>query len=153
MDKENKIIVFQNKKIRRTWFNDEWWFCVNDIVSILTDTVNVSDYVKKLRIRDEELNKGWGQIVTPLPIETSGGIQKLNCTSTKGAFRIIQSIPSRKAEPFKQWLAKVGYDRIQEMENPELAQDRAKEYYELKGYPEDWIDKRLRGIVVRQELT
>ncbi len=153
MESDKALVVFEDKKIRRIWHNGEWWFCINDIVTILIDTVNASDYIKKLKIRDDELNKGWGQIVTPLSIETSGGVQKLNCTSTKGAFRVIQSIPSKKAEPFKQWLAEVGYERIQEIENPELAQDRAKAYYEQKGYPKSWIDKRLRGIAVRQDLT
>lgn len=100
-----------------------------------------------MRRRDEGFEEGWGQIATSLFIDTVGGKQKLNCVSTKGSFRLIQSIPSKKAEPFKSWLAKVGYERVQEIENPELAQDRAKEYYELKGYPKNWVDKRLRGIV------
>ncbi len=149
----NKLIVFENKQIRRTWHNQEWWFCVIDIIEILTDSKNPSDYLKKVKNRDEELNKGWGQIVTPLLIETKGGKQKLNCANTEGIFRIIQSIPSPKAEPFKKWLAKVGYERIQEIEDPELAQARMKQIYEQKGYPKDWIDKRLRGIAIRQNLT
>lgn len=150
---ENKIIVFGDKEIRRTWQNGEWYFSVADIVTVLTDTVNASDYIKKMRRRDEELAKGWGQFVTPLEIETSGGKQRMNCANTEGIFRIIQSISSPKAEPFKRWLAKVGYERIQEIENPELAQKRMKELYEQKGYSKDWIDKRLRGIAIRQELT
>ena len=151
--KDNKIITFQGKTIRRTQFNDEWYFVVIDVVAALTDSVNPTDYVKKLKRRDPALSKGWGQIVTPLIIETTGGKQKLNCANTKGMFRIIQSIPSSKAEPFKQWLAQVGYERVLEIENPELAQDRMKELYEQKGYPKDWIDKRLRGIAIRQNLT
>ncbi len=113
----------------------------------------MKQYIQKMKQRDEPLDKGWVQIVHTLSLDTPGGKQRMNCVNTEGAFRIIQSIPSPKAEPFKRWLAKVGYERIQEIENPELAQDRAKEYYELKGYPEDWIEKRLRGIAIRQELT
>ena len=106
-----------------------------------------------MRRRDEGFNEGWGQIATPLEIVTAGGKQLINCVSVKGAFRIIQSIPSKKAEPFKRWLAKIGYERIKEIEDPELAQERMKKLYELKGYSKDWIDKRLRGIAIRQNLT
>ena len=147
------LVVFQDKRIRRTWFNDEWWFVATDIVKALTNSKDPVGYLKDLRRRDEGFREGWGQIATPLTIETKGGKQKINCVSTKGAFRIIQSIPSKKAEPFKQWLAKVGYERVQEIENPELAQDRAKKYYEMKGYPKSWIDKRIRSIAVRHSLT
>ena len=152
--KENQIIVFQDKKIRRIWHKDEWYFSAVDMVSALTDSTDPKQYVKKLRQRDPVLSSNWGTICTPLQILASDGkLRKTNCANTEGAFRIIQSIPSPKAEPFKRWLAKVGYERIQEIENPELAQDRAKEYYELRGYPKEWIDKRLRGIAIRQELT
>ncbi len=106
-----------------------------------------------MRERDSALSEGWGQIVTPLPINTSGGKQRLNCANTEGIFRIIQSIPSPKAEPFKLWLAKVGYERIQEIENPELATERTRALYKAKGYPDDWIEKRMRGIAIREELT
>jgi len=153
VDKDNKLIVFDDKNIRRTWFNDEWWYVVVDIIEVLTNSKNPSGYLKDIRRRDEGFAKGWGQIATPLSFETKGGVQKLNCVSTKGTFRLIQAIPSLKAEPFKQWLAQLGQDRIDEIENPELAQNRIKEYYELKGYPKDWIDKRLRGIAIRQDLT
>jgi len=139
----NKLAVFQGKQIRRKWFNEEWWFVLEDIVSALTDSKDIKQYIQKMKQRDEPLDKGWVQIVHILPIDTAGGKQNMNCVNTKGAFRIIQSIPSPRAEPFKQWLAKVGYERIQEIENPELAQERAKEYYEIKGYPKDWIEKRL----------
>lgn len=152
-DEEKSLIVFQGKDIRRVWHKNEWYFVVTDIVYALTDSINPTDYLKKMRKRDEPLSEGWGQIVTPLSVSTKGGEQKLNCTNTEGAFRIIQSIPSKKAEPFKRWLAKVGHERIKEIDNPELAQERAKKYYELKGYPKSWIDKRLRGIAIRQELT
>ncbi|MCK4589728.1 MAG: Bro-N domain-containing protein [Nanoarchaeota archaeon] len=147
------LVIFQGKKIRRTWFNDEWWFVAVDIVEILTNSKDPKGYLKDMRRRDEGFAQGWVQIATPLLIDTPGGKQKLNCISTKGAFRLIQSIPSKKAEPFKKWLAQVGYERVQEIENPELAQNRAKEYYKVKGYPQEWIDKRLRGIAIRQELT
>jgi len=148
-----KIIIFGDKKIRRIWNNNNWWFCVADIVSILTESRDVKQYIKKMRQRDESLSEGWVQIVHPLKIETKGGNQMINCATKEGIFRIIQSIPSKKAEPFKLWLAKVGSDRIDEIENPELMQERMKSTYEKKGYSRDWIDKRLRGIVVRQELS
>ena len=153
MKERNALVVFEGKEIRKTWFNDEWWFVIEDIVLVLTNSSDPKQYINKMRQRDEPLAKGWVQIVHTLSVDTLGGNQKMNCVNTEGAFRIIQSIPSIKAEPFKLWLAKVGYQRIQEIENPELAQDRVKEYYELKGYPKDWIDKRLRGIAIRQDLT
>lgn len=148
-----KIVVFQKKEIRKTLHNDEWWFVVNDVIQALTDTPNAKDYIRKMRIRDEELSKGWGQIVTPLSIQTEGGIQQLNCANTEGIFRIIQSIPSPKAEPFKRWLAKVGYERVKEIEDPELATKRTRALYKAKGYSDDWIEKRMRGIAIREELT
>jgi len=148
-----KIALFKGKKIRRIIYQNEWWFVVNDVVGALTDTPNVSDYIKKFRQRDKELSKGWGQIVIPLPVPTEGGPQKMNCANTEGIFRIIQSIPSPKAEPFKRWLAKVGYERVQEIENPELATKRTRMLYKLKGYSDDWIEKRMRGIAIREELT
>jgi DNA-damage-inducible protein D len=148
-----KIVVFQERSIRRTWHNEEWWFAIVDVVAVLTDSVQPEGYVKDLRRRDKELAKGWGQIATPLRVETEGGIQRVNCANTEGLFRIIQSIPSPKAEPFKRWLAQVGYERVKEIENPELAGARARELYQAKGYPKDWIEKRLRSIAVRGELT
>jgi len=150
---ETNIAVFRGKGIRKTLHKNEWWFSVGDVVEALTDTTNNSDYIKKMRSRDEELAKGWGQIVTPLWMETSGGKQKMNCANTEGIFRIIQSIPSPKAEPFKRWLAKVGYERVQEIEDPELATKRTKAIYQAKGYSDDWIEKRMRGIAIRAELT
>ncbi len=126
---------------------------VEDIVLALTDSVNPKDYINKMRRRDEELDKGYGQFVHTLDVSTEGGLQKMNCANTEGIFRIIQSIPSPRAEPFKRWLAKVGYERVQEVENPELAMDRMKDLYEKKGYPKEWIDKRMRGIAVRLDLT
>lgn len=152
-DQDNKIILFQEQQIRRVWHNEEWWFVVEDVVLALTDSKNVKAYVKRMRQRDQELSKGWEQFVTPLPVETAGGVQKINCANTEGIFRVIQSIPSQKAEPFKRWLAKVGYERIQEIENPELAAERARQYYQELGYDEAWIEKRLQSIVVRGQLT
>lgn len=153
VDTIKHIAVFEEKEIRRTWHNEQWYFAVNDIVEALTETTNVADYIKKMRQRDIELGKGWGQIVTPLSIVTKGGAQKLNCASLQGIFRIIQSIPSPKAEPFKQWLAKVGQERIEEIQDPERAMTRAKRIYDQKGYSEDWVAKRMRGINVRNTLT
>lgn len=151
---ENKIIVFQDRKIRRTWFNEEWWFSVSDVVEALTDSADVKQYIKKMRSRDPELNSYWGTICTPLEmIAKDGKKRKLSSANTEGIFRIIQSIPSPRAEPFKRWLARVGYERVQEIENPELAQERMKQIYTQKGYSKSWVDKRLRGIAVRQDLT
>ena len=150
---DSKLVVFQDKQIRRTLHNGEWWFVVVDVVAALTDSVDPSGYIKDMRRRDAELAKGWGQIATPLLVVTSGGKQKVNCANTEGLFRIIQSIPSPKAEPFKRWLAKVGYERVQEIEDPELATARTRELYRAKGYSEAWIEKRMRGIAVRGELT
>ena len=150
---QKSLVIFQDKKIRRTWHNVQWWFVIEDVVLVLTDSKDPKQYIQKLKQRDEPLSQGWVQIVHTLPVETSGGIQQMNCANTEGLFRIIQSIPSPKAEPFKQWLAKVGYERVQEIENPELAQERMKLLYEQKGYSKEWIEKRLRGIAIRQELT
>ena len=154
MESDKALVVFQGKQIRRTWFNDEWWFSVVDIVQLLTESSDPKQYIKKMRTRDSSLNEKWGTFCTRLElIAPDGKKRKSNCVSIKGAFRIIQSIPSPKAEPFKLWLAQVGYDRVQEIENPELAQKRMKEIYKLKGYSDDWIEKRVRGIAIRDELT
>ena len=149
------IKLFQDKKIRSVWNDEEeqWYFVVEDVVAALTDSADPKQYVKRMKLRDPELAKGWVQIVPTLVVQTTGGKQRMNCANVKGLFRIIQSIPSPKAEPFKQWLAQVGYERMLEIENPELAQERMKELYEKKGYPKDWIDKRLRGMAIRQNLT
>jgi len=148
-----KIAIFRNRKIRKTIHKNEWWFVVVDVVAALTDSIQPDGYIKDMRRRDPELSKGWGQIATPLAIETGGGKQRMNCANTEGIFRIIQSIPSPKAEPFKRWLARVGYERVQEIEDPELAQKRARALYKAKGYPEDWIERRMRSIAIREELT
>ena len=123
MARKNAIKLFEDKLVRSVWDDEkeEWFFSVNDVVQILTDSVNVTDYIKKMRKRDEELGKGWGQIVTTLAVQTAGGMQKTNFADTTGIFRIIQSIPSKKAEPFKQWLAKVGAERLDQLQDPELS--------------------------------
>lgn len=151
----SNIKLFESKQIRSVWNKSDgkWYFVLVDVVQLLTDTPNPGDYIKKMRKRDEELSKGWGQIVTPLSIDTAGGKQKLNCANAQGLLRIIQTIPSPKAEPFKLWLAQVGSDRLDEIENPELATQRTRELYKLKGYPDDWVEKRMRCIAIREELT
>lgn len=148
-----QIIVFQDKKIRRIYFEDEWYFSVVDIIEVLTDSPEPRKYWNKVKTREFtalQLSPIWRQLKLPA---TDGKLYKTDCATTKDMFRIIQAVPSRKAEPFKQWLAQVGYERVQEIENPELAQERMKEIYEAKGYPKDWIDKRLRGMAIRQNLT
>ena len=152
----SNIKLFQDKKIRSVWNDEEeqWYFSVVDVVEALTDSADPKQYIKKLRSRDEGLNTNWGTICTLVEmIALDGKRRKIQAANVKGLFRIIQSIPSPKAEPFKQWLAQVGYERMLEIENPELAQERMKQLYEQKGYPKDWIDKRLRGIAIRQNLT
>ena len=150
---ETKVALFRGSGIRKTLHNNEWWFVVDDVVSVLTDSADPSGYINDMRRYDKELSKGWGQIVTPLWIETEGGKQKIDCANTEGIFRIIQSIPSPKAEPFKRWQARVGYERVQEIENPELATKRTRAIYKAKGYSDGWIEKRLHGIAVREKLT
>ena len=151
----SNIKLFESNQIRSIWneADQKWYFVVADVIQVLTDTPNPSDYIKKMRKRDEELSKGWGQFVTPLSVDTIGGKQKLNCANAKGLLRIIQSIPSPKAEPFKLWLAQVGSDRLDEIENPELVTQRTRELYKLKGYPDNWIEKRMRSIAICEELT
>jgi len=150
---DTQIAIFRNKEIRKKFYNGDWWFVVEDVIVALTDSLNPKDYITKMKLRDSELSKGYGQIVSTLPIDTKGGKQKMNCASTESILRIIQSVPSPKAEPMKRWLAKVGFERIQEIEDPELATKRTRVLYKLKGYPDSWIEKRMRGIVIREELT
>ena len=156
-EKENKLVVFQDKKIRRIWYKEEWYFSVIDIIAILTEQEDFQTSRKYWNKLSQRLREEGSKVVTnchQLKLQAEDGkLRETDCANTKSLFRIIQSIPSKKAEPFKQWLAQVGYERIEEIENPELALNRVKQYYELKGYPKDWIDKRLRGISIRQELT
>jgi len=155
----DKLAIFKGSEIRKTIYNNEWWFVINDVIQALTDSADPAQYFKKMKTRDHELKnlieQGGVQFVPPLRLdmETAGGKQKLYCWNTEGIFRLIQSIPSPKAEPFKRWLAKVGYERVQEIEDPELATKRTRALYIAKGYSEDWIEKRMRGIAIREELT
>ena len=155
MTDENKhLIVFQDKKIRRVLHNGEWHFSVVDVIEVLTESNNPRNYWSMLKTREaqEGIELSTNCVQLKLPAE-DGKLRETDCANVQTLFRIIQSIPSKKAEPFKQWLAKVGYERVQEIENPELAQQRMKELYRLKGYSDDWIEKRVRGIAIRQELT
>jgi len=157
MDNENKLVVFQDRKIRRVLYKDEWYFSVVDVIGVLRDeedSLKIRKYWNKLaqRLREEG-----SEVVTKCHrlklMSKDGKLRETDCANTKSLFRIIQSIPSKKAEPFKQWLAQVGYERIEEIENPELAQKRMKDIYRAKGYSDAWIEKRVRGISVRDELT
>lgn len=149
-----KIALFKGKKIRRIIYQNEWWFSVVDVCESLTESIDAGAYWRKLKQR---LKEEGSEVVTfchGLKLEASDGKKyETDCANTEGIFRIIQSIPSPKAEPFKRWLAKVGYERVQEIENPELATKRTRMLYKLKGYSDDWIEKRMRGIAIREELT
>jgi len=155
MDKNKALVVFQDKKIRRVWYNHEWYFSVIDIIAVLTDSKDARNYWKVLKHR--LIDEGSNETVTKCNqlklMAEDGKLRETDCANTENLFRLIQSIPSPHAEPFKQWLAKVGYERVQEIQNPELAQTRMKEIYRAKGYSDDWIEKRVRGIAIRQELT
>ena len=150
-----KIALFKGKKIRKVLFQNEWWFSVVDVIEALTNSDRPSVYWTAMKARVKE-DDGFqlSTICRQLKLESSDGKQyETDCTNTEGFFRIIQSTPSPKAEPFKRWLAKVGYERVQEVENPELATKRTRMLYKLKGYSDDWIEKRMRGIAIREELT
>ena len=154
-DSQGKMIVFGAKKIRRAWVDDQWYFSVSDIVGALTDSASAPRYWDAMK-RREKASSGvdLSTFCRKVPLTGADGkTYKSDAVNTEGAFRIIQSIPSPKAEPFKRWLAQVGRERVEEIENPELAQQRMKELYKQKGYPDDWIEKRVRGIAVRDELT
>ncbi|MBI4142234.1 Bro-N domain-containing protein, partial [Candidatus Woesearchaeota archaeon] len=155
MTEHNALVVFQDKKIRRVWHNNEWYFSVVDVVGALTDSIDAKDYWYRLKKRElESSSVELSTFCRQLKLQSGDGkYYETDCANTESIFRIIQSIPSKKAEPFKRWLAKVGYERVQEIENPELAQKRMKEIYKSKGYSDDWIEKRVRGIAIRDELT
>ncbi len=152
--KQSHIAIFKGKGIRKTIYQKEWWFSVVDVIEALTDSVDAGAYWRKLKQR---LSEEGSEVVTfchGLKLEAPDGkMRETDCADAEGIFRIIQSIPSPKAEPFKRWLAKVGYERIQEIENPELATKRTRMLYKLKGYPDSWIEKRMRGIEIRETLT
>lgn len=155
MNKDKSLVIFQQKQIRRKWYKNEWWFSIIDVIFVLTDSREPSKYwsAMKARVKSQE-GAQLSTICRQFKLKASDGKLRItDCADTKGLFRMIQSIPSPQAEPFKMWLAQVGKDRMDEIENPELAQDRMKSIYEQKGYPKDWIDKRLRGISIRQNLT
>ena len=150
------IKLFESKQIRSVWNEKEekWYFSIQDVIQLLTDTVDVKDYIKKMKKRDFELNSNWGTICPLVEMTAADGRKrKIQAADTQGLLRIIQSKPSPKAEPFKLWLAKVGAERLEEIENPEIASQRTRELYKLKGYPDDWIEKRMRSIAIREELT
>ncbi len=155
MTKYNAIKLFESKQVRAIWDDEQekWYFSITDVIAILTDSVNPTDYLKKMRKRDPQLAEGWGQIVTPLSVQTAGGKQKVNFADTKGIFRLIQSIPSPKAEPFKLWMAQVAADRIEQMQDPELSINQALMDYKRLGYSDNWINQRLKSIEIRKELT
>lgn len=155
MKEETHIALFDGKGIRRKLVGEKWFFSVVDVVEALTNSENPRNYWSMLKIREKESSgTELYTICVQLKLKSSDGKEyETDCADTEGIFRIIQSIPSKKAEPFKRWLAKVGYERVQEIENPELAQERMKKLYELKGYSKEWIEKRVRGIIIRQELT
>src|SRR5690606_8425296 len=150
------IKLFESKHIRSTWVESEqkWYFSVQDVVEVLTESADVKQYTKRMLSRDEQLKNNWGTICTLVEMTAADGKKrKIQASDAKGLLRIIQSIPSPKAEPFKLWLAQVGSDRLEEIENPELATRRTRELYRLKGYSDDWIEKRMRSIAIREELT
>ncbi len=152
----SNIKLFESKQIRSVWneLEQKWYFSVQDVVEALTDSVDIKQYIKRILSRDEQLKSNWGTICTLVEMKAADGKRrKVQASDTKGLLRIIQAIPSPKAEPFKLWLAQVGSDRLDEIENPELATQRTRELYKLKGYPDDWIEKRMRSIAIREELT
>lgn len=155
MTKKHQIQIFEDKKVRTVWDSEteQWYFAVVDVVEVLTDSKNPTDYIKKMKKRDPSLAEGWGQIVTPLSVQTPGGKQRMNCATQKGLFRIIQSIPSPKAEPFKVWMAQVASQRLDQMQDPELSFEQAIADYKRLGYSDKWINSRIKGIEVRKELT
>jgi len=154
IEKTDKIAVFKGRKIRKVIFENEWWFSVVDICSVLVESADAGAYWRKLKQR---LKKEGSEAVTVCHglklLASDGKMRSTDCANTEGVFRIIQTIPSPKAEPFKRWLAKVGYERIQEIEDPEMATKRTRALYLAKGYSEEWIEKRMRGIAIREELT
>lgn len=152
----SNLVLFEEKQVRRAWngADQKWYFAVQDVIEILTGSTDVKQYVKKLKSRDPELSANWGTICTLVEMTAADGKKrKIQSANIEGLLRLIQSVPSPKAEPFKLWLARVGYERLQEIENPELASQRTREIYRQKGYSDAWIEKRMRGIAVRDELT
>ena len=153
MENETRIAIFRGKQVRRNIHKNEWWFSILDTIEILTNSPQPKTYWAKMKARDKEMSQPfpfWEQLKMSAE---DGKMRETDCANTEGLLRVIQSVPSPKAEPLKRWLAKVGYERIQEIEDPELATKRTRMLYKLKGYPDDWIEKRMRGIAIREELT
>ena len=150
-----KIQLFEDQKVRTIWVesDEKWYFSIKDVILILAEAKDPKDYLSKMRRREPELAKGWGQIVHPLVVRTPGGPQKENFANLEGMFRIIQSIPSKKAEPFKRWLAQVGAERIHQMQDPELGIQQSLQDYKRLGYSDNWINQRLKSIEIRKDLT
>ena len=155
MSDVEKIQLFEDQKVRTIWVesDEKWYFSIKDVVQVLADAKDPKDYISKMRRREPELAKGWGQIVHPLVVRTPGGPQKENFANLEGMFRIIQSIPSKKAEPFKRWLAQVGAERIHQMQDPELGIQQSLQDYRRLGYSDNWINQRLKSIEIRKDLT
>ena len=155
MSDVEKIQLFEDQKVRTIWVesDEKWYFSIKDVVQVLADAKDPKDYISKMRRREPELAKGWGQIVHPLVVRTPGGPQKENFANLEGMFRIIQSIPSKKAEPFKRWLAQVGAERIHQMQDPELGIQQSLQDYKRLGYSDNWINQRLKSIEIRKDLT
>jgi len=152
---ESHSAIFRGKSIRKTIFQKEWWFSVVDVVEVLTGSSIPKRYWSDLKIKlmQEGFNEAYEKIVRLKLMASDGKLRETDCADTETMFRIIQSIPSPKAEPLKRWLAKTGYERIQEIEDPELTAKRMRMTYKLKGYPDEWIEMRMRGIAIREELT
>lgn len=152
---DKSIVLFDDAPVRRVWVEEEerWYFVINDVIKVLAESSDPAGYIKDMRRRDKGIAEGWGQIATLLSVETKGGKQSLNCANVEGIFRIIQSIPSKRAEPFKRWLAKVGYERLQETHDPEIAVNRARQHWKDLGYSDKWIEQRMRSQEIRNKLT
>ena len=155
MSDMEKIQLFEDRKVRTIWLesDEKWYFSIKDVILILAEAKDPKDYLSKMRRREPELAKGWGQIVHPLVVRTPGGPQKENFANLEGMFRIIQSIPSKKAEPFKRWLAQVGAERIHQMQDPERGIQQSLQDYKRLGYSDNWINQRLKSIEIRKDLT
>ena len=150
---DNQLTPFEGQEIRKVWHNDTWYFVLDDVLTILTDTKNPKAYWSNLRRKDEELKKGYGKIYSTLTVDTEGGKQKMNCSNTEGVFRIMMSVSSPKAEPLKLWLAQVGKEQLAEMADPEVGFDRLRDIYRAKGYADEWIERRMQSIETRKNLT
>lgn len=153
INSSGKPALFESHEVRRVWHEEQWFFVIEDVVRVLIESKDAKQYIQKMKQRDVELSQGWVQIVRTLDVSTKGGLQVANCANLQGVFRIIQSISSPKAEPFKLWLAKVGQERIEEISNPEIALNRSREYWKKHGRSEKWIQQRMTGQETRNKLT